>query len=256
MSGWGEVMGKDEIKAVANATEESAKTLRECLPLLEKLATFISGGIYSISPGLWNFFSFRSFKGALDLVEEATAEVEKRGISKDSMRKIPHKLARQIINEAAFEDDPEIKKMWKNLIANWFNPNYDADEILPAFTSIIKELSPLDARILYDFDLKNNVGSSQEMLFPGMFASKLDVPVSLITISLRNLERLSLIENIEDLSKRIYAAQSPEMSKILQEHLGPALATPKDEPKINKSARERVYLLTQFGLAFIKACSN
>lgn len=155
-----------------------------------------------------------------------------------SPKAIPPRFFLPAVNAASLEDDPALQKQWAALLANAANPNFESD-ILLAFSEILRELTPTEAKFLslvYDQVLEDEREQMKSAGPPRPGAPPMVEPwasmreetrKSANRVMLSNLERLGLLE------------RSPSAS-------------------INFSDRDffalRPYYVTPFGRAFLRAC--
>ena len=229
----------DTTKAIAEAVKESSKALAEALPYLENLAIYIKDGVYSLYPPLWNWFAVRSFKGALNLIEEAAKETRARGLSSGHLRQIPHKLARQILLDGAFEDGVDLRSLWKGLIVNWLDPNVEESRFSPAFIAIIKELSPQDAVIL------RTIHSAQQKMQKG--------PVSIETLRSFYPHHLTTIMNIEP-NKMWVSLENLERLRLIKNYSRREMRVDFQTSRVTEYSSQAEYKLSYFGEAFVAVC--
>jgi Abortive infection alpha len=62
-------------------------------------------------------------------------------------QEIPLPVLGPLLEGASFQDEPSMQEIWANLLANAADPR-QADKVLPAFISILKDLTPSDAKFL------------------------------------------------------------------------------------------------------------
>ena len=86
------------------------------------------------------------WKNQVRLVERARHFLKERGLDAPG-RNVPIKVAYPIIEGALMEDDPGMQDRWARLLASAADPNMKA-ALSPAYASILRDLSPLDATIL------------------------------------------------------------------------------------------------------------
>ena len=79
---------------------------------------------------------------ARKLIEDAAASVQAAG---KEPQPIPGRLLMPILERGSLEEDEELRQRWVNLLAN---AAASSPTVLPAFVSILGELSPVEARVL------------------------------------------------------------------------------------------------------------
>ncbi len=145
----------DETKAVeesAKAVQEVAKTTGKALEIVEKAGPFvervfgpsIESAVGLLSDRLQHYRLRQFFK----LADKTDALLQERGI--EVTRHVPPSLAIPLIEAATIEERDTLHDLWAELLANAMDPDFD-EEIRPAFVTILKDISPLDAIILKFF---------------------------------------------------------------------------------------------------------
>ncbi len=112
---------------------------------------------------------------------------------------IPGRILFPLAEAASNEDSPELQAKWAALLANSAT---DPDSVLPAFPHVLKELSPIEARILdWLMDIVAERSSTEERSpHPSTSLAdlteqfSLDINTALLLCT--NLERLTLIKMI------------------------------------------------------------
>lgn len=92
------------------------------------------------------------FKRAVRLLEKVKKILEDAGINPHGVNP---RILLPIIECASLEGDEDLHDRWANLLANAANPDID-DEVLPAFSGVLRDLLPYEVRILdriYEFAL-------------------------------------------------------------------------------------------------------
>lgn len=136
----------------------------------------------------------------VNVCEESSAMLRQRGYTDMStLRAISEKFGLMYLQSAPAEDDPSLQSLWAKLLANALDPSFD-EELRTAYMSIIKELSPLDVRILieirkdYGFNLPNNVKAYKQLNMD----SRLNASFGEALVSIDNLLRLCLIKTTSE----------------------------------------------------------
>lgn len=101
-------------------------------------------------------------------------------------------------------ESEELRKLFVNLISKSMDSHYTSN-VHPSFAEIIKQMSPIDARILktlhpkynfpvVDYVLENHLTSSYELQFPAVYISSLsDIDMWSASSAISSLERLGII---------------------------------------------------------------
>ncbi|WP_421873973.1 Abi-alpha family protein [Marinoscillum sp.] len=162
------------------------------------------------------------YKNQLRLISNVEKIHKKRGIAP---RKIPLKLAYNLIDEASWEEDENLVNMWSQLLAN-ATDSKNPINFHNVFVKILSELSSQEASLLSKFISEE--GKTQ-YLFPGNLNSMLgkDSNDSQGRIIANNLERLGILQSQRTNSLKGIGA-----------------------------LRANYYILTDLGRLFIKECSS
>jgi hypothetical protein len=86
----------------------------------------------------------RRFRNQVDMLVKARDMLDEAGISPKAM---PLKVLVPLLDGVSLEDDPEMAKRWAALLANAADAKY-RHASFPSFTSILSELSPVEAKIM------------------------------------------------------------------------------------------------------------
>jgi hypothetical protein len=86
----------------------------------------------------------RLYRNAVKAVVEANQILKDAGISP---QQVPLSIIHPALQAASLEEHPEIQTLWAHLIANAADPQ-QRNPVMPAFTSILKELRPVDAKLI------------------------------------------------------------------------------------------------------------
>lgn len=164
---------------------------------------------------------------------------------------------------AKYCDAESLREMFANLILNSTNPE-NKDDIHPAFSEIIKQMNPIDARILKlfinrpslpisEYRIRNEDGS-YDILMTNVFLCKKINNIDLISqsASITNLQRLGLLE-VTYQSKFSNHNQYKEAIELLQ-----SLFLNNNNIKSNeeRQLKKGIVYKTTFGEKFIKVCIN
>jgi hypothetical protein len=141
-------MDNDIIKEVAAATGEVAKTTGKALDLTGAAGRFfdrVMGDIVEDGFGLIrDRLRFYRLERAVILASETEGRLRQRGI--EHPRIVPPKIALPLIEAASVEDEPELMKLWTELLASAMDPT--APKVEKKLVSILQELSAADAEVL------------------------------------------------------------------------------------------------------------
>ncbi len=128
-------------------SDEEAKVAGKALDVVSGTGRFLDrvfGGIIVDSVGIVaDKIKFVRLTKYLELVNRAEALLHGR----PHLRPVPPKFALELIEEATLESSHELSELWARLLANAMDAN-GVIEPRMAFISILKEMSPQDARLL------------------------------------------------------------------------------------------------------------
>lgn len=239
-------MFMSEVEESAKAVTETAKLGTTLVEATEKVGGFIAKVLDEpITEAVGMFgdkLKFMRWKNKLKIVDNVNVTLEERGIK--NIRPIPPKIAIPLLEQATLEEEEELQDLWCNLIANSLDPNYKL-EIRYAFIEVIKNITPLDAKVLkyiYNTALETN-RRNQTNKFVGypvdFFQIKENVHASNVEteLSLNNLQRVRCVRDNDVSDLR---AQLNEVIK-------------RKKPQIIQHSS---YIITPFGTAFILACNK
>lgn len=163
-------------------------------------------------------------------------------------------------------DEEEIRNMFSSLIASSMNTDYN-NLVHHSFVEIIKQLSPLDARILSElkevspfvsFRNENELGEGvfiNEIFFwTENFPSPKENAISLLNLERQGLIKLKYQEFLTD--KALYncynnSSYFKEVKRLIEDEL----SDPNDLPR-TATIRENIISITDLGLAFRKVCCD
>ncbi|MES2223442.1 MAG: Abi-alpha family protein [Patescibacteria group bacterium] len=173
---------------ITTAIKESAKIAEKFLGQLVNPALEEGGGMLSDTVKFWRF------KNQINLVLKAKSFLENKGITPN---KVLPKTLLPIIENGSLEEDEGMKDRWSAMLANAADPNSNSI-IRPGYPDILKQLSPLEIKILDTFydqvkdkpkDEQDKTGIIKEKVikFAGVSGDEYDILVG-------NLFRLGLCQ--------------------------------------------------------------
>ena len=137
------------IEAIAKATEEVAKTTGKGIDLVQSsggfLAEFIREPLAEWIGIQTDNLKARRIENRIDLQLRVQAKYEAAAIT--NYRQIPFSIGVPLLEAATLEESPELRDLWANLIVNFSNQDSKIG-IEKSFVSVLRDLSPLDVRIL------------------------------------------------------------------------------------------------------------
>jgi hypothetical protein len=159
------------------------------------------------------------------VLEETARQLEASG---DAVRQVPVRMLVPLLEKASLEEEPELCRVWAALLANMArNP----EGVLPAFVSILGELSPTEVRLLASWA----TGSAEVKLLANAHHT--------------NRESLDVVGDVAEL--RLILANLERLLLIVPSQHASSFDTHGDETFLAEHVR-----LTRFGARFILACSR
>ncbi len=141
-----------DITAIAKAAAESAKFGTQAVQTSEKIlkgiAKILREPMQDASGVIGDRLKFLRWERQLRYIDRYNEILDSRGI-KDT-KAVPPKFALPLITNASLEEDDILQDLWARLTASAMDPNFK-NEIRYAYIEIIKNLTPLDVRILNAF---------------------------------------------------------------------------------------------------------
>ncbi len=128
---------------------------------------------------------FRRAKNLAEFYVKYQRIVEEAGIDQ---REVPFKLWFPIFDSASIEEDDSLQQKWAALLANAANPRPHV-EVTPAFVELLKQISPLEAKLLHFA----YVEMEPDHLFLSGFHKHVEVTSHQVWVSLENVNRLGLL---------------------------------------------------------------
>lgn len=230
-----------EPEEIAKAIQESAKLGTKGLEIADKAGSFLSTvfkePINEISGMVTDKLRFIRWKRMVEMSEEVSGILEQKQIY--DTRAVPPKLALPIIEEASLEDDPDLQRLWNNLLANAMNPSFN-DEIRYGFIEMIKQITGIEAKLL-------------NMFYETLKREGKLLPLSNIFNYSLSKEQITKLMNISD---DIYAISVNNLMRM--QLLSPAIlkggVKMGSEPLTIYKGIDAV-TLTPLGVKFIEACT-
>lgn len=125
------------VEIAGKAIEEAAELAKEFLGKVANPALEETGGLMADTVKFWRF------KNQVNLLLKAKAFLESKGL--DPKMILPKTLA-PLLEAGSLETDPAMQDMWANLLASYAR----GDLTIQSYPSLLKELSPMEARLLAD----------------------------------------------------------------------------------------------------------
>ena len=135
-------MTDDDIKLAGElakaATDSALEPIKEQVTNLFSPFTKEVGLLFALPAQLWRF------KAKVIIAEKAMKFLNNRGVKPQP---VPIKLLLPVLENGCLEEDESMIDHWATLLANAADPNA-TPSILPSYASILKDLSPLEAKVL------------------------------------------------------------------------------------------------------------
>ncbi len=191
---------EEESKAVQEVAKAVGKGIDAAREAGGFISTYIAGPLEQGMGIFEDRLKYVRWERQQRLIQRAQEFLQQSGLDKPT-RAVPLNLALPIIQGAALEEDDELQDRWAALLVNAANANFA--EIRRSYTSILEQLTVLDARILdvlyaLPFEESQHEGvttlglpnsarlvAADEQSFP--------LPQQNIVISLSNLARLGCL---------------------------------------------------------------
>ena len=133
----------------AKAVQEVAKTSGQAIGVVEKIGKWcarVMGEPIDAAVGmLADKFRFMRWERQVLLVDKAEEIIRRRG-HEAKMRCIPPKFLLTVFENASLEEDDDIHMMYSRLLAATTDPDVEQPRV--AFAEILRQLEPLDAKVL------------------------------------------------------------------------------------------------------------
>jgi abortive infection alpha-like protein len=159
-------------------------------------------------------------------------------------REVPGRILLPLIEYASLEDDEELQRKWAALLANAASSK-SSNFILPAFADILRQLTPVQARMLdWMHDMKSEY-ETWPTIWPDVSRDQIETAFSLspanYALLITDLERLQLIEPRRDIKSNDETIDGDEMFQLI-------IARWNSQVKYDSIG------FTALGLRFVEAC--
>jgi hypothetical protein len=230
-----------DILGLGKSVEEGLKLLKE--PIQSLLGPAWSELAATWGDGVRHWRDMKRLERALSAVQKLKA----RGLSPKA---VDPSLLFPLLDAASLAADDDLKSRWDNLLANAADPSPKVT-ILPAFTEILRQLLPLEAKILdflYDDGLRHNLFEfSSEDVIRGLQITSRDYYNVLAT----DLHRLQVIDGrrvVREVPMLVHGDGGLEMAEMLN--------TWATNVSMAGASHYAVIELTHLGWAFVAACRD
>lgn len=182
-------MSDPGVEIAGKAIEEAAELAREFLGKVANPALEESGGLMQDTVKFWRF------KNQVNILLKAKAFLEKKGLDPKAI--LPKTLA-PLLEAGSLETDPGLQDMWANLLASYA----EGELAIQSYPSLLKELSPMEARILTDLNTARvKAGlSGRDLLTHGSpkmeICKALGISDDQYDVMIDNLIRLNLVQPV------------------------------------------------------------
>jgi hypothetical protein len=201
----------DDVKAVAKAAEEAARTAGKAIDASSGVGRFLvrvfGPALEEYGASLHDWMRTRRAENLLKLEQRYEALRQKRGaVWKPA--ELPIKFSAPLLEAASLEDEPELREMFAALLVNTTDPNSHIER-RRGFITILQEMTPLDARVLVAL---SKAPDANQQMYPSktVYTAKLPdgflppdhnaqggpliLPPRDVAVSLFNLARLGCVE--------------------------------------------------------------
>lgn len=267
-------MGEDKLlvskKAIVKTVESADKHLGKTYDnLTNKPSKAIGEGLTDLIQLIFSLFKLGN--GMMQAKISSSVEKFKKEIEEKSNSIPEDKLTEpdvQVITTAIENSkycvtEDELREMFVNLIGSACNSD-TKDDVHPAFSAIIKEMSPEDAKVLKGIKQLTKKSKFNEFDIFDQIAAEYSLQYSFaqLMMSVDNLVRLGLLCKIyktnNHILNKIAGISLPENEKISQQIFDKFLDEHPNLPKALieglKYVAETSYSFTNMGRKFIKVC--
>lgn len=192
-------MADEPVTESAKAVQETAKATATAIVALQATGAFFNrvfGDLVEDGVGIVaDRVRFMRQNQAIKLAQKTEEFLRKSGVEETAA--VQPKVGVPLIEYASLEDNEELHTIWAKLLANAMDPN-TAHQVNRIHISLLKELEPLDARILFD------IAQEKQSKFPKVemgdvhfekakIVAGLGIEDKVAELSLLNLMRLGCI---------------------------------------------------------------
>jgi hypothetical protein len=187
-------MTKEELDTLETMTKAAVDSALE--PAKEALSNIVSPFTKELGQIIALPFKYQHLKMALIYMDKAKKPLNERGVTP---QQVPMKLLSPILENGSIEEDESMIDRWATLLANAADPN-TTPSILPSYAAILKELSPIEAKVLdmiYGGVIEHQVYRSQWrniIVTVEQILKEAPMPRENFIVLIENLSRLRLID--------------------------------------------------------------
>jgi hypothetical protein len=231
-------------KATETAIRESFIAIRDFLGTIGGPAATEFGGT------LGDWMKYWRFKNMVNIALRAKSFLERRGIQ--PKRVLPGTMI-PLLEAASLADTEELQEMWASLLAS--AARGDAPEVPPAYVFILRELSPVEARVLALAAARPETskfpGSERRLVhwvLENEIICEFGLPLESVRIMEANLVRLGLwASTVENIFAELDPLSTPEMRVVYEDAAG--------EP-LGGLVQRKIFELTPLGIDLIQRCQG
>lgn len=251
----------DAIKTAPTFYEDALQpTVQETGKILALIPQTIEAALLPLRK--WNIEREYKFAETKKLLEQKLENIDpEKIVTPESYVAVP---AIQAISYSM--DSAELRNLYANLLAKAMNSD-TKNQVHPAFVEIIKQMSPIDAKVLdilanhidYYFPLIDIIACNKDIktkpttyLFQNLSSINISISnVALLSLSFENLKRNNLLDIIDKRFTKGYDSvyNSQEYLNIIE-----SLKTKLTSELPHLDTKEKTGYLTQFGKAFCQIC--
>ncbi len=187
-----------------------AKTVGKSIDAASKFGSFLSkvfgDSLINISEVAANQTAFWKYKNALRIQDKVEKEILHRQIEGKTIH-IEPRLGIPLLDSAVEEDDEYLQNLWSSLLTNAMDPD-TAQSVMKSHVQILKQLDPIDAKIIHGLFMFSLNDEHKTYMAVGWNKNEIE-----IGLSLRNLERLGLVEITNEENKDSYRMMFGELDE-------------------------------------------
>lgn len=192
-----------ESNSLIPITDEQAKAIQEAIKTLQSVGEFLREALGTAPEDVvallgGNWLKVRRAENLIRTLAKAKARLKRDGIKVEAASL---SLGLPILIAAADESRDELQDLWAKLLAAAADPDR-AKSFRIAFIETVKKMDPLDAAVLQSAQA---IGGNIRGETRNAFVAQLHVTRDEIDISIQNLQKLELIDEVNQLTLVVFA---------------------------------------------------
>lgn len=178
--------------AAAKAVSKAHQSDTELPPEAGEFLSRVSGGpLHEIGAWLGDHVRVWRVQRQIGILERAQQDLRVAG---RNPRQVKWNVLFPLLEAGSLEDDPEMAERWAALLANAADP--EVTEVPPSFPDILKQLSPVEARILDGVFGALVEGGEDAILHGARVRLALGIDEETYTVAVENLYRERLLKPV------------------------------------------------------------